>query len=71
MVEVDWDKCPVGSRVEAKLEAIHGDVTEIKSYNGRLRKVEKFVWAVGGGVSLLSLILVCLGILIKMKVLIP
>ena len=58
MPDIDWDKCPQGARVTTLVEDISGDIKEIKSdvkgINGRLRAIEKWRWAITGGMLLLG-----------------
>lgn len=53
MATVDWEQCPVGSRVEAKLEAIH---TAVKKTNGDVNLLKKFMWVSIGAIGILGIL---------------
>lgn len=59
--DVDWNKCPIGTKVEAKIDNISKDigilfekVDEVReNVNGRLRWIEKTLWFIIGAVTIL------------------
>jgi hypothetical protein len=53
MAEINWDDCPHGAAVKARLEDL---IKLVEKQNGSVGTLQKFMWVCIGGLGLLGIV---------------
>jgi hypothetical protein len=53
-MEIDFEKCPIGSRVEGKVDRL---IKLVEKQNGSIKVLQKFMWVCIGGLAVLTYLL--------------